>query len=118
MFTSAWPCRILECSNLLLIVNRASTLVLVLAGATGHFALSLLIGVSGFLTQGNLTSPDDVPTAHRALSLIADVLEFPLVWAVRRASLEALTGFTAAAVLNSVLWGSVLAAVIIARRRR
>ena len=92
------------------------TLTIALVGAAGHFALSVLAGVSGFLTQGNLTSPDDVPTAHRVVSGVASVLEFPLVWAVRRASPEALTGFMTAAVLNSLMWGSALAAVVVARR--
>ena len=98
-------------------MTRPSTIVVVLAGAAGHFVLSLLIGVSGFLTQGNLISPDDAPAAHKVLSAIADVLEFPLVWALRRASPEALTGFTPAAVLNSLLWGSAVAAVVVARRK-
>lgn len=98
-------------------MTRPSTIVLVLAGATGHFVLSVLIGVAGFLTQGNLTSPDDAPAAHGVLSSVADVLEFPLVWAVRRASPEALTGFTPAAVLNSLLWGSAVAAVVVVLRK-
>jgi hypothetical protein len=98
------------------ILTRPSTIVF-LAGAAGHFVLSLLIGVFGFLTQGNLTSPDDAPAAHGVLSSVADVLEFPLVWAVRLASPEALTGFTPAAVLNSLLWGSALAAVVVVQRK-
>ncbi len=94
------------------------TRMLALVGTAGHFGLSVLAGVSGFLTQGNLTSPYDVPTAHRVVSGVAAVLEFPLVWAVRRASPEALTGFMTAAVLNSLLWGSALAILVVARRRR
>ena len=91
--------------------------MLALVGAAGHFAFSVLVGVSGFLTQGNLTSPADGPAAHRVVSGVASVLEFPLVWAVRRASPEALTGFMTAAVLNSLLWGSAVATLAVAPRR-
>ena len=48
----------------------------------------------------------------RASSSRADVLEFPLVWTVRRLDRERLRGFEAAAVGNSLLWGAALALVV------
>jgi hypothetical protein len=82
--------------------------------AAGHFGVTMALGVLTFIAQGNLTDP--TPSArHEVLSAATSVLEFPLVWLVRWLDPEALRAFTAAAVCNSLMWGTALYAVI--RRR-
>jgi hypothetical protein len=81
----------------------------VVALAVVHLLVTLGLGLLAFITQGPLDGPMPVPAVHRAVSAAVDVLEFPLVWTVRRLDRERLRGFEAAAVGNSLLWGAVLA---------
>ena len=48
----------------------------------------LTLGVFAFLTQGDFDQPGPPSAAHRLVSAVATVLEFPFVWAVRRYSPE------------------------------
>ena len=72
-----------------------------------HFTAMLTLGVFGFLTQGEFGKPGPPSVAHQVVSAAASVLEFPFVWAVRRYSPQHQTGFTAAAIATSLLWGLV-----------
>ena len=90
---------------------RAAVPVVVLAVA--HLLLTLGLGLLAFTTQGPLDRPSTPPSAvHRTIAATVDVLEFPLVWTVRRLDRERLRGFELAAVGNSLLWGAVLALVV------
>jgi hypothetical protein len=73
-----------------------------------HFTAMLVLGVFGFLTQGDLTRPAPPSLAHQVVSATATVLEFPFVWMVRRYSPEQYNGFTTAAIATSLLWALVL----------
>ena len=73
-----------------------------------HFTLMLALGVMAFLTQGDLDRPRPPSAVHHVLSATTAVLEFPFVWAIRRASPERHENFTTAAIANSLLWGLVL----------
>jgi hypothetical protein len=82
--------------------------LLSLAGIIGviHFVTTLALGVLAFMAQGNLTNPGPPSFFHSAVSAVVDVLEFPLVIAVRKADPERLSGFMVAAVANSLFWGA------------
>jgi hypothetical protein len=73
-----------------------------------HFTAMLVLGVFGFLTQGDLAKPGPPSLAHRVVSAAATVLEFPFVWIVRRYSPEHHNGFTTAAIATSLLWALVV----------
>jgi hypothetical protein len=75
-----------------------------------HFTAMLMVGVFAFLTQGDFDRPGPPSAAHRLVSAVATVLEFPFVWAVRRYSPERHAGFTVAAIATSLLWGLVVTA--------
>jgi hypothetical protein len=93
-----------------------------LVGATlaaVHFVVTGTLGVVAFLLQGDLARPGPPASAHVLVSAVVDVLEFPLVAAVRWLSPGAIPGFLPAAIGNSILWGSVAAMVVsLARRAR
>jgi hypothetical protein len=89
---------------------RAAVPVVVLAVA--HLLLTLGLGLLAFTTQGPLDRPGPPSAVHRTIAATVDVLEFPLVWTVRRLDRERLRGFELAAVGNSLLWGAVLALVV------
>ena len=74
--------------------------------AAAHLLVTLGLGVLAFTTQADFDRPGPPSIAHRALSAVVDVLEFPAVWAVRRVDRERLRGFEVAAVANSLLWGA------------
>src|SRR5262245_38801603 len=76
--------------------------------ATIHFTAMLALGVFGCLTQGDIDKPGPPSLTHRLVSVAANVLEFPFVWAARRHSPERHEVFTRAAIATSVLWGVVL----------
>ena len=84
----------------------------VVALAVLHLLVTLGLGLLAFITQGPLDRPMPGPVVHRAVSAVVEVLEFPLVWTVRRLDRERLRGFEGAAVGNSLLWGAALALVI------
>jgi hypothetical protein len=87
--------------------------------AAVHFVVTGTLGVVAFLLQGDFARPAPPASAHVLVSAVVDVLEFPLVTAVRWLSPEALPGFLPAAIGNSILWGGVAAmAVSVARRAR
>lgn len=77
-----------------------------------HLLVTLGLGLLAFVTQGPLDQPTPSSALHRTVSATVRVLEFPLVWTVRRLDRERLRGFEAAAVGNSLLWGAALALVI------
>lgn len=89
---------------------RAVVPVVVLAVA--HLLLTLGLGLLGFMTQGPLDRPGPPPALHRTITATVEVLEFPLVWTVRRLDRERLRGFELATVGNSVLWGAAVALLI------
>ena len=89
---------------------RAVVPVVVLAVV--HLLVTLGLGLLAFVTQGPLDRPTPASAVHRPVSAVVDVLEFPLVWTVRRLDRERLRGFEAAAVGNSLLWGAALALVV------
>jgi hypothetical protein len=82
------------------------TLVPIGLMAAAHLLVTLGLGVLTFLSQGPLDRPGPPGRVHRTLSATVDVLEFPGVWALRRLDRERLRGFEAAAVANSLLWGT------------
>ena len=96
-------------------ITREAVLAATLA--TVHFVTTGTLGVIAFLLQGNLTRPDPPGLAHVLVSAVVDVLEFPLVAAVRWLGPEALPGFLPAAIGNSILWGGI-ATMIVALARR
>jgi hypothetical protein len=86
----------------------------VILGATlsaVHFLATGTLGVVAFITQGDLTSAGPPTFAHVLVSAVVNVLELPLVTAVRWLSPEALAGFLPTAIANSILWG--VAAVVV-----
>jgi hypothetical protein len=98
-------------------ITRDAVLAATLAAV--HFVTTGTLGVVAFLLQGNLTSPEPPGVAHVLVSAIVDVLEFPLVAAVRWLGPEALPGFLPAAIGNSILWGGVATMIVaLARRAR
>ncbi len=84
----------------------------VVALAVVHLLVTLGLGLLAFATQGPLDRPTPVSLVHRTVSATVAVLEFPLVWAVRRLDRERLRGFELAAVGNSLLWGATLAVML------
>jgi hypothetical protein len=96
-------------------ITRDAVLAATLAAA--HFVTTGTLGVVAFLLQGNLTSPDPPGFPYLLVSGVVDVLEFPLVAAVRWLGPETLPGFLPAAIGNSILWGGI-ATMIVALARR
>ena len=94
------------------------TLALVAIAASVHVATTLVLGVTAFIAQGNITDPGPPSFFYTVTSAVVDVLEFPLVSAVRKVDPERLSGFTPAAAVNSLLWGVVCCAIWRLTRRR
>jgi hypothetical protein len=96
-------------------ITREAILAATLAAV--HFVITGTLGVVAFLLQGNLTLSGPPGFAHVLVSAIVDVLEFPLVAAVRWLGPEALPGFLPAAIGNSILWGGIGTMIVALARR-
>lgn len=101
--------------------DRRIVRALILVGVISsfHFGTMFSLGVLAFIAQGSLTSPDAPARLYGWVPGVAEILEFPLVWAIRRNDPERLSGFMLAAACNSLLWGTILygVGVVVARLR-